>query len=1519
MDATNRPTVTTDATSNRVSFEYGDFDIDPSQSSVVDLLFTVTVEDEAFADGLALTNQVRRTQASTNAGSIVNDEIVQIRLAEPVLNITKGIVATSNPADVYTPSTPGPVTFNAPGTAGARFAGTINSNGLATNPIDSDVQFVDAGDLVTFAVVVENTGSSRRGAFDVSIRDALPPGFAVPSGGLNLRVTDGSGTPLSFSSLGTGLLDASGGIVLDDPGNTPDTGDGTNAGSLDEFDGTSGNNLVVVTYDLEVLASANPNQLLTSDATLFNYASIEGGSDHTVTDLTDPASTQVQTIGIAKTLQTSNQTHTAGNDVAIGEILTYRAVLTIPEGDAQTVQWTDTPDPGMSIIGVTSIVASSTDLTSDVGPIGSLSSSIAANGDSVSINFGTLGNSNRDNSVAETITIQYDAVVTNAAANVRGFTLDNTASMSWTGGTSSADGPDVTVVEPEIAISKTITPAGGQASSVFDVVLEISHAGISDADAFDVSLSDVLPAGLNYYTVNNPVQNTAGVAPDTLQESGGTITATFASLPLGQSSEIRFQVQADSAVVAGTTITNTANTAWTGLSGDVTTPQSSDPLSTERTGDITDPGTTVNDYRASASDDVVVDSPVPTKTLVSTNQTHTTAANVAIGEIATYQVQFNVPNGTMPDVEFVDTPDSGLGIVDVISVSSSSTDLTSDAGTFPAIATAAIVAANGSSVTFDFGDLTNVNTDTTVAETITIQYRAVVLNTATNDRGDVLDNSGSLTWNTGSSSVVDGPDLTIVEPELNVTVSNGTPATADAGDTVSWTVVLDHAPGSNATAFDINLRNAINAVGNHLTYVPGSMSVVPSGGASVDTSADTGGELSLSMASLPVGESVTVTFQTTVDNTAPGSAALRNEASIDFTSLPGDVSTPQSSSALSVERFGASPSNPTPPAQNDHDATDDGIVTTSPAQATKIVLSTDQAATATGQHNAAVTDVLIGEIVTYQITGVLPEGTSPLTITDTLPLGMEWVSSRVVSIGGSLATGTPTVTTQDSNTDTIIDGVQFDFGSVLNTPDGIQDAGDEIVVEVVARVRDVVGNVNALTLTNQAEVDLGVGSSTATADVEVVEPILNIIKSSQLSGGVPGTTENFTVTIQHTGASTADAYDVLIADLLADPNLTLVPGTVTTDRGTITTGNGGTDTTIGLSLDRLDIGDTITITFDAIINPSAGGGVTVDTPATLQWDSLPGAGGRIGNDTDPEPFVTTAPEVDLAVTIDDGSLVTTTDRELIYTVTVTNNGPSTATNVDVTTLIDSDLIVTGGNTVVTNLGTMLPGETQTFTITTRTPIAVPTPDIVTTTATVTANEIETNNANNNDPDTTQILPGARVAGTSWVDINQNGIVDAGETLLPAVELVLTGIDEDGVAVSEVTTTDALGNYQFDQLRPGNYRIAQVQPTLFADGSDYVGTGAGSAPANDVFDLVLAAGDDETGYDFTEAGLRPEYLGKRRLLRSDLVGSGGINPLSADDFFAIFAPSGGGDFDSDTDVDNDDYLLFLDRLGAPFAL
>ncbi|MFK7738055.1 MAG: beta strand repeat-containing protein [Pirellulaceae bacterium] len=1513
------PAMSFDTGANSLLFDFGSFDDPLNQISTVDLLFTVTAQSAPFADGLQLTNQVRRVQDATNAPDISADAIIQIELREPELHLTKGVVATNNPNAIFAPTDVGPVAFSAPGSAGFRGAATINSAGLAGFPIDSNASSLDADDLVTFAIVIENRGTSRLGAFDIQFRDTLPAGFAVPGTGLNLSITDGTGAALPFTTLGTGLFDATGGIELDDPGATAAIGDGTNAGTLDEFDNSDGQNILVLTYDLQVESDASPLDTLENTATLFNYAGANGGVDFTSVDSTDVAQAIIQATAISKSIISTNLTHTANEDVAIGEIVTYRSTLTVPEGVSDSFVWTDTPDSGLAIVDVLSVTGSAA-LSSSAGTFAAIAAAatIPANGSSVTLDFDTLTNSDTDNLAAETITIDYRAVVLNSAGNNRTQTLDNSAEVTWTGGSRSADADDLTIVEPLLNVAKSITPNTREANETVAVSLTLTHTANSDANAFDVVLSDIMPTGLAYAGG----LTFGGQTPDSSSDTGGNVVASYNTFALGASATIQFNATVGVGATPGENITNDASATWTSIAGDVTTAQSSNPQSVERTGDTSDPGGARNDYLDTGSDSVTIASPTPVKSITLTDQLHTSGNDVAIGEVVNYTVSITVPQGTMPGTTLVDTPDTGLSIVDVLSVTSNSTSVTTSSGTLADVATNAVIAANGTSVTFDFGTLVNSDTNAGVAETLTVVYRAVVLNASGNDRGQDLDNSGELRWNAGSTAAFNATDLTILEPELSISAVPSV-TTADAGDTVRYTVTLSHSIASDADAFNVSLENLINSVGNHLAYVPSTLSITNAGGATLDSSSDSAGDLAAIWSNFPQGATATIEFDVQVQNSAPANTGLDNVAGIEWTSLPGDVSTPISSSPNSVERTGDTANNGG--TENDHRSNATATVSTPPPDLEKSIVATSSSLSGQSEHDPTATDLLIGETVTYSIVASLPEGTNTLAVFDQLPFAtnqLEFVSASVGRVGSNLTVPTPTQTSSDTNGDLILDRVELSFGSVLNTPDGITNADDEIEVLVTARLIDSINNQNGDQIINDASVDVSGSTSTATAAIDVVAPVLDIAKSSTPNSAPPGSTIPYTIQVQHNAASTAGAYDLAISDLLSDTNLELIPGTVSTSHGSITSGNATGDSTLGVSIPELLQGDIATVTFQAIVNPSIGSaGVSITNSANVNYDNQPGTGGRVASDLDSNTFTTTTPAIDLAVTKVSNIDPAVINRPFSYVITVTNLGPSTATGVTATDAIPASLTIESivvsqgtfnlvGSSLTANLGTLLPNGDATITVNVTAPS---TEQTLLNTVNVSANEADGNAANDQAIDTTEVVGVSTIAGATWIDTNSNGIQETDEQALPGVAVRLLGTDIFGAAVDLSITSDLAGNYRFVDIMPGNYQVLQNQPLLFIDNADYLGS-AGGTLGSDQFSISLAAGVDEVGYNFTELGLNPAYLGKRGFLGS-ILQAGGLDSISFEVFYTLLEPLGVADLNGDTLIDNSDLAIFQQTFGS----
>ena len=121
-------------------------------------------------------------------------------------------------------------------------------------------------------------------------------------------------------------------------------------------------------------------------------------------------------------------------------------------------------------------------------------------------NPGTIANSTTDNAVPETLTIVYRAVVLNVSGNqsAPATALNNSAVLSWANGTlAPVSAPTIAVVEPSLTVSKSLALTGpGDASDQVDYTITIANTAASSTTAFDVQLTDVLPAQIDWATAS---------------------------------------------------------------------------------------------------------------------------------------------------------------------------------------------------------------------------------------------------------------------------------------------------------------------------------------------------------------------------------------------------------------------------------------------------------------------------------------------------------------------------------------------------------------------------------------------------------------------------------------------------------------------------------------------------------------------------------------------------------------------------------------------------------------------------------------------------------------------------------------------------------------------------------------------------------------------------------------------------------------------------------------------------------
>ena len=117
---------------------------------------------------------------------------------------------------------------------------------------------------------------------------------------------------------------------------------------------------------------------------------------------------------------------------------------------------------------------------------------------------------------------------------------------------------------------------------------------------------------------------------------------------------------------------------------------------------------------------------------------------------------------------------------------------------------------------------------------------------------------------------------------------------------------------------------------------------------------------------------------------------------------------------------------------------------------------------------------------------------------------------------------------------------------------------------------------------------------------------------------------------------------------------------------------------------------------------------------------------------------------------------------------------------------------------------------------------------------------------------TEIVTESSIAGTVFTDNDFDGVIDANEFGLSGVTIELfTG----GTSIA-TTTTDANGDYRFDDLSAGTYAVQEIQPARFADASITLGTiqpageSSGTTTGLNRFDdIILDGGQSAVDYNF----------------------------------------------------------------------
>jgi len=361
----------------------------------------------------------------------------------------------------------------------------------------------------------------------------------------------------------------------------------------------------------------------------------------------------------------------------------------------------------------------------------------------------------------------------------------------------------------------------------------------------------------------------------------------------------------------------------------------------------------------------------------------------------------------------------------------------------------------------------------------------------------------------------------------------------------------------------------------------------------------------------------------------------------------------------------------------------------------------------------------------------------------------------------------------------------------------------------------------------------------------------------------PGGQLTYTILVTNNGPSLAT--NVELSDVLP-ANVTFVSGSKNVGDGLVQEAAG----TVTSNLGNLASMASATVTIIASVNNSATGTLTNNVSVT--------APNELNTTNNSSSAVTTInPLIDLVLTKvdDDGDQPVSPNGTIVYTINVTNNGPSSATGVVVADTLPSNVTFnTGASTapasnngglLTYNLGSIASGaSSQIIVSVTVNPGFTGT---LTNTAVVNAAETETDQTNNNGSAQSMVVAQvSSIAGNVFVDTDNDGVFDAGETPIAGVTVLLTGIDFNGASVSQTLQTLADGSYRFTDLLAGTYRVQETQPAFFGDGTDSAGSAGGTTANDDLSQIVLGAGVDAVNYNFGEL---PPLLSKRSFLASSL--------------------------------------------------
>jgi len=287
--------------------------------------------------------------------------------------------------------------------------------------------------------------------------------------------------------------------------------------------------------------------------------------------------------------------------------------------------------------------------------------------------------------------------------------------------------------------------------------------------------------------------------------------------------------------------------------------------------------------------------------------------------------------------------------------------------------------------------------------------------------------------------------------------------------------------------------------------------------------------------------------------------------------------------------------------------------------------------------------VIAGEVLTYtlEVTNDGPSTAVNVLIEDVLPAGVT-INSISATGGGACNAGVPGNAAQPTT---------CSFDTMM--PDDVQVMTVEVTV-----LPDTRGILHNDARVSSEVFDDNNANDLVTADTTVIaEADLSVVKSDFPDPVLAGEMLTYDVTITNDGPSSA--LDVMLTDYLPEW-VSFVGATISNGSGTCEPLEG--PARVECDLNDLDPSQFVTVYIELLVDPSTPNGSVLTNTAEVAsaTDDPDEANNTATSDTD------VATEADLAISKDASFLEDTAAPRIVYTLTVTNNGPSDAQDVTLT-------------------------------------------------------------------------------------------------------------------------------------------------------------------------------------------------------------------------------------------------------------